>query len=233
VDYTGGFPRYTVLWQNDADLLNKDRTAVTVDSPAAIEAVQWIADLMNRHQVHPKPADLQGKSSEAFFLEGKAAMIPIISSRMGTVARGAQFEVECVHLPQNKKRVTRTACGGTAMPKGSQNPDAGWELERFFGTEEFQWLIAKAGGIIFPAHKKVTESAELFAGGPYPKAPKVTVDAMSYARIEAYTVGYQEMVAAFNTEVNRVWTGESGVRDAMVRAKATMEPILKDALAAK
>lgn len=231
VDYNGGFPRYTVLWQNDADLLNKDRNAVTVDSPASVEALQWIADLMHKHQVHPKPADLNGKGGEAFFLEGRAAMIPIISSRMGTVAKGAQFDVEVVHLPQGKKRVTRTACGGTGMPKGSKKPDAGWELEKFFATEEFQWLIAKAGGIIFPAHKKVTESPDLFAGGTFPTAPKVTVDAMAYARIEAYTVGYQEMVAAFNTEVATIWNGESNVRDAMTRAKATMEPILASALA--
>ena len=231
VDYTGGFPRFTVLWQNDADLLNKDRNAVTVDQPAAIEALQWIADLMHRHQVHPGPADLQGKSGEALFLEGKAALFPVISSRMGTVARGAQFEVEVVHLPQGKKRVTRTACGGTAMPKGSPNPDAGWALESFFATEEFQWLVSKAGGIIFPAHKRVTESPELFAGGPFPRSPKVTVDAMAYARTEAYTVGYQELVAAFTKEADTIWKGESSVRDAMTRAKATMEPILRDALA--
>jgi multiple sugar transport system substrate-binding protein len=230
-DYTGGFPRYTVLWQNDADLLNKDRTAVTVDQPAALEALQWIADLMLRHQVHPKPADLTGTNSEQLFLQGKVAMLPSISSRMGTVAKGAQFEVEVVHLPQNKKRLTRTACGGTAMPKGSKNPDAGWELEKFFATEDFQWLIARAGGIIFPAHKKVTDSPELFAGGPYPKAPKVSVDAMAYARTEAYTVGYQDLVAAFNKEVETVWKGESSVKDAMTRARATMDTILKDALA--
>ena len=33
VDYNGSFPRYTVLWQNDADVLNKDRTAVPSTSP--------------------------------------------------------------------------------------------------------------------------------------------------------------------------------------------------------
>ena len=114
VDYNGGFPRFTVLWQNDADLLNKDRNAVTIDRPEAIEAMHWIADQMLKPPRAPRPRPTwQGKSGEAFFLEGRAAMIPVISSRMGIVARGAQFEVEVVHLPQGKKRVTRTACGGT------------------------------------------------------------------------------------------------------------------------
>ena len=52
-------------------------------------------------------------------------MWPSISSSMGTVARNAQFEVEIFHLPQGK-RVTRTACGGTAPAlKASKNPEAG------------------------------------------------------------------------------------------------------------
>lgn len=54
---------------------------------------------------------------------------------------------------------------------------------------------------------------------------------MAYAWTEAYTVGYQDLVAAFNKEVDTVWKGEPGARDAMTRAKAAMDPILKDALA--
>jgi multiple sugar transport system substrate-binding protein len=230
VDYNGGFPRFTVLWQNEGDILNKDRNQVTIDKPEAVEAFTWIADQTLKTRVHAGPLDLQGKGSEAFFLEGKAAILPALSSRMGTIAKGAQFEVEVIHLPQGKKRVTRTACGGTALIKGGKNTDAAWELEKFFGTEEFQWLQAKVGGIIFPAHKKVAESPELFTGAPFPKSPKVTVDAMEYARIEPYTVRYVDMVSAMNKEVDTIWKGESNVKDALTRAKAAIEPILQDAL---
>ena len=57
-------------------------------------------------------------------------MWPNISSSMGTVAKDAQFEVEIFHLPQGKKRVTRTACGGSRRPQASKNPEAGWAFER-------------------------------------------------------------------------------------------------------
>jgi multiple sugar transport system substrate-binding protein len=230
-DYHGGFPRFTVLWQNGGDILNKDRNAVTIDRPEAIDAFTWIADQTLKSRIHAGPNDLQGKSAENFFLEGKAAMFPGISSRMGTIAKGAQFEVEVVHLPQGKQRVTRTACGGTAVMKDSKNQEAGWALEKYFATEEFQWLIAKAGGIIFPAHKKVTDSPELFTGQQFPAAPKVTVDAMSYARVEAYTVRYPDMITALNKETDTIWKGESNVKDALTRAKTAIEPILQEALA--
>ncbi len=230
VDYNGNFPKFTVLWQNEADLLNNDRTQVTIDRPEAVEAISWIADQMLKSRVLAGPADLQGRGAEQFFLDGKAAMLPSISSRMGIIATGAQFEVELAHLPQGRKRVTRTAVGGTAMIKGSKNPDAGWELEKFFAADEFQWLMAKVGGIIFPAHRKVAESPDLFASGTFPKNPKVSVDAMAYARTEPYTVRYPDMSNALNKELDAVWQGQSSVKDALMRAKAAIEPILQDAL---
>ena len=66
----------------------------------------------------------------------------------------------------------------------------------------------RAAGIIFPAHKKVTEFPEVFAGGPFPRSPRVTVDAMAYARTEPYVPLYDDLVAAYNREIGSVWTGE-------------------------
>src|SRR5687767_2580812 len=222
----------SVLWQNGADILNKDRNAVTIDRPEAIEAFTWIADQVQKAKLHPAPADMAGKSAEQMFFDGKAAMIPTYSSRAGTIAKTAQFEVEAVHLPAGKQRVNRTACGGVAMGKASKAPDATWEFLKYIAGEEFQWSMARVGGIIFPGHKKVANSPELFATGAFPKNSKVVVDAIGYARIEPYTVRYLDMKGVLGTELNKVWTGESGVRDAMVRAKGVMEPILAEAVAA-
>jgi len=219
-----------VLWQNGADVLNKDRNAVTIDRPEAVDALTWIADQITKSRVHPAPADLAGKSAEQFFLDGKAAMLPIYSSRMGNIAKGAQFEVETVHLPQGKQRVNRTACGGSAMTKGGKNPDAAWQFVKYVAGEDFQWLMAKVGGIIFPAHKKVAESPELFASGQFTKSPKVTVDAMSYARTEPYVPRYLDLKAAIVKELATIWNGQSSVKDALTRAKAVADPILADGL---
>lgn len=221
----------SVLWQNGADILNKDRNAVTVDRPESIEAISWIADQLQKTRLHPMPADMQGKSAEQLFFDGKVAMVPPYSSRAGTIAKMAQFEVEAVHLPVGKQRVTRTACGSVAMNKGTKLPDASWEFLKYIAGEEFQWSMARVGGIIFPGHKKVANSPDLFAAGQFPKNSKVVVDAIGYARIEPYTVRYLEIKAALTAELDKVWRGESNVRDAMTRAKAAMDPILADAVA--
>jgi multiple sugar transport system substrate-binding protein len=229
-NYTGDDSWPTVLWQNGADILNKDRNALVIDRPEAAEALTWIADQLTRTRVHPTSADLAGKSAEQFFLDGKAAILPTYSSRMGNIARAAQFEVETVHLPQGKQRSTRTACGGSAMTRMGKSPDATWQFLRYLAGEDFQWLMARVGGIIFPAHKKVAESPDLFAGGPFTRSPRVTVDAMAYARVEPYIPRYLDLKAAIVKELGTIWNGEASVKDALTRARAVAEPILADGL---
>jgi multiple sugar transport system substrate-binding protein len=229
-NYTADDSWPTALWQNGADILNKDRNAVVIDRPEAAEALTWIADQITRTRFHPAAADLGGKSAEQFFLDGKAAMLPTYSSRMGNIARAAQFQVETVHLPQGKQRSTRTACGGSAMTRMGKSPDATWQFLRYLAGEDFQWQMARVGGIIFPAHKKVAESPELFAGGQFTGSPRVTVDAMAYARVEPYIPRYLELKAAIVKELSTIWNGEASVRDALTRARAVAEPILADGL---
>jgi multiple sugar transport system substrate-binding protein len=219
-----------VLWQNGADLLDKDRKLVTIDRPEAVEAVTWLADQITKTKLHQGPGDVGPKGNEQDFLDGKVGMLVALSSRMGIIAKGAQFDVEVVHMPAGKQRVTRTACGGTAMYKGTKAGDGVWEFFKYLSGDDFQWSMAKVGGIIFPAGKKVANDPQLFAG-QFPKSPKVTVDALAYARTEPYIVRYVDMKNEANKQFATIWKGESSVRDALTKAKAAMDPIAADAAA--
>jgi ABC-type glycerol-3-phosphate transport system substrate-binding protein len=116
------------------------------------------------------------------------------------------------------------------MTRAGKTPDASWQLLRFVAGEDFQWLMARVGGIIFPAHKKVTESPDIFATGQFPRSPRITVDAMSYARVEPYVPRYLDLKAAVVKELSTIWSAQSSVKDALVRARAVAEPILADGL---
>ena len=106
---------------------------------------------------------------------------------MGNIAKGAQFEVEIVHLPQGKQRVTRTACGGSAMTKAPRRRTPHGSSCKFLAGEDFQWLMAKVGGHHLPGAQEGRRVAgPLRRPAQFAKSPRVTVDAMAYARIEPY-----------------------------------------------
>ena len=50
----GATPAYMFMWQNGAEILAPDGKTSTVNSPEAVEAVQFMADLVLKHEVSPR-----------------------------------------------------------------------------------------------------------------------------------------------------------------------------------
>ena len=50
----GATPSYMFMWQNGAEILSPDGKTSTVNSPEAVEAVQFMADLVLKHEVSPR-----------------------------------------------------------------------------------------------------------------------------------------------------------------------------------
>ena len=59
------------LWQNGGDVLSADGKTATgyLDSSASIEAIQWIADLVLKYKVAPKPSTLDQLTQQLGFLD--------------------------------------------------------------------------------------------------------------------------------------------------------------------
>ena len=50
----GATPSYMFMWQNGAEILSPDGKTSAVNSPEAVEAVQFMADLVLKHEVSPR-----------------------------------------------------------------------------------------------------------------------------------------------------------------------------------
>ncbi|MDG4825731.1 sugar ABC transporter substrate-binding protein [Asanoa sp. WMMD1127] len=68
------------IWQNGGDVVSPDHKTATgfLDAPAAVEAIQWYADLVLKHKVAPPPSTLEkmtnASDANALFLDGKFGM---------------------------------------------------------------------------------------------------------------------------------------------------------------
>ena len=80
----GATPSYMFMWQNGAEILAPDGKTSTVNSPEAVEAVQFMADLVLKHEVSPRL--LGGEDAEELTIDfsddglivngGLVAMLP-------------------------------------------------------------------------------------------------------------------------------------------------------------
>ena len=228
---TNGFSGITWVmvrtWQNGGDVMNQERTASTMDSPPAVQAIQWVHDLMYKAHAQPTPAD---KVSGAAFNDGTAATEPNISEVVSEVrAAKVSFDWDVMHFPvpqAGAKRVTRSASAAFSVAAGSKHPDDAWLfLSQGLASEAAYEQWAKVG-LWIPPFKPVANSPAFRDPSTPPKNFQVVVDALGYARGEPVTRYWLDVRKAMDSGLAKVWTGTMSAADAAGQIKQQVDAIL-------
>ena len=229
-NYVGGASWWSAVWQNGAEVITPDRKKITLDQPAGVEAIEWIANQILRSQVHPTPAYLREKQLNArqLFLAGRVAMLPDHTNSTPGALANASFDWDVAPMPRNKRHQTRTYSQGYAMGKASKNADAAWEFTKVLSGEESLRIHAQQG-IQFPAHQKLAESLQWTQGRP-PKTPKIMVDTLKYGRLDYFTHWTGNAESALNNTLATVWSGEQAPRAAVRLAQEAAQVALDKAM---
>jgi multiple sugar transport system substrate-binding protein len=215
-----------LTWQNGGDVMNQDRTASTIDSAPAVQAIQWVHDLMYKAHVQPTPAD---KVSGSAFNNGILATEPNISEVVSEVrAAKVSFDWDVMHLPvpTGKPRVTRSASAGFSITSGSKHPDDAWLfLSQGLASEAAYAQWAKVG-LWIPPFKPVANAPAYRDPSMPPKNFQVVVDALGYSRSEPVTRYWLDARKAMDSGLAKVWAGTMSVGDAVAQIKQQVDAIL-------
>jgi ABC-type glycerol-3-phosphate transport system substrate-binding protein len=107
---------FTVVRSNGGDVLDKDQRTLTLDQPAAVEALEAWAALVQRHQVAPPPG-----TAGLTFASGKVPMEFFAQARIGrtrTAAAQAGYAWDVVATPAPKLLVPTMFTNGLQLWKG-------------------------------------------------------------------------------------------------------------------
>jgi len=127
------------LWENGGDIVTPDGKRAVLDSPEAIEALQFYCDLYTKHQVCPTSGLPTVGGEVPFFAAGKSAME--INNQFA-VKRVKQYAPRLldqvgVAVPAWKKRpVVTVYTDWLALSPQSRHPDAAWKLIAFLMEPE-------------------------------------------------------------------------------------------------
>ena len=132
-----------------------------MDSPEVARAVQFYADLYNKYQVAPPPADMNafgGGNSE--FANGKAAMMIFGRWPQGGFKTNPNISLGVVAPPQDKVRANILFWGGFGIATSSLQPETAFKYLSFVSGEPGaqvwkDWAL--------PAVKSVADSSGLSA----------------------------------------------------------------------
>lgn len=179
-------PWASFVYSNGSVVVKADQrgvaTEVTLTEPAAVEALQFLQDLIYQHKVAPTPDAEADMGMQNFFGTGKIAMVIDNPTSAAAYRRFQNIDWDVAPLPVGKGGKRGTGGGGIAwaMAGASKNPDHAWKFLKHITSEKAQLDEVAVGGTT-PSRSKVVNSDAFLKPG----RPK---NAKSFAQAQGYVV---------------------------------------------
>jgi len=213
-----------LIWQNGGDILNADYTKTLLNQPAAIEALQFAADLMYRDKVAPD----HGRSLNQFgdsFKTGISAMTTTGHWMVPEYSQIKSFKWDVAPLPKGKVRATSVNCAGFVIAKATKMPDAAWRFVKYVCGPEGQAELTKLG-FACPVSKKIAYG-DIYLKQATKIKHKVFLDALSYAHIKPSFVGFYQYSQILNEGMDVIWYNKKTAQDEVAELVPKLDALLK------
>jgi len=201
------------------DWLSEDGQEVFIDSPEAIEGIQFYLDCIFKHQMADKPGEC--------FNGGGYAMWNFIhtGSWPGITEAGVHWDVM---VPPKGARPEggELALDSTAIGKGSKNVDAAWNF--------LKYSSGKAGGLVWvaigvpPIRDSVAQETWIPRKGvpEYPVHPEIYFDAMPYNQPVFWAPGSWDAWDSIQKRVDLMLEGKMTVEEGLKEAAQEMRDLI-------
>jgi multiple sugar transport system substrate-binding protein len=196
--------------------MNEEQTALTFNTPGAIAAMQFWADLIHTDKSAPTPAESQAFEQGAW-ISGRIALKQLASWDTPTMAQFAAFNWDVAPWPSGPSgRSTGSFGSGFGITSNSQHTDAGWTyLSEYLSKEgmETMWGTTGRGS---PARKDAYQS--WMDSSVAPEHAEYFLNAMEeYAKTGPpfATLAAPELLDIFGREITLIRSGEKTVEEAV------------------
>jgi len=220
------WPMYIFL--NNASFFTADGKC-GLTTPAAVEALQKMADLTLVENISPTRADLATQSDWDMFIAGKLAMFPVGPWAIGPYQENiTDFEWDIAEHPAMAQKATFLFGNAYAVTSASQNKEAAWEFLKF-ATGIPGGTIRQLGGYEVSPVKFVAESQFLsrLEGKP-PANAHLFLDITSYAYTPPAHPRWNEMYNFIWPELELALLGQQTVQKSLEAACPQVDQILAE-----
>jgi multiple sugar transport system substrate-binding protein len=227
---TWSLPRDVMIYSNGGDAFSPDYK-IHHGEPAAIEAIQQVADLANVHHVAPLTVTLQNLNLTGIqMLASQKLAILIDGSWLLQDIAKQTFKYGAGVLPKMKNAVTEAQAHMHMIHKDTKHPDEAWKLLAFLSSDDYQLGLIKVG-LWLPSHTSLLTDegiSKWLTPGVHPDGYKqIATDYLGKAaRNYFYPAGFSAADQILTSALDPAWVGKSSVKDALtpeVIAKAEAE----------
>ena len=211
-----------IIESNGGEVIDDDQTmCMLTDGTAAIDTIQFMVDMIDKHKVSPPAGEFEGMGSP--FLTGRLAID--FGLEIGQIQyKDAPFGWSNQLIPVGSaKRVNYGGANGFVVSSPTEAPDASYTLVKF--------LTAQAGPILYigtgliPVRKDLAAAPAFLQQPPPPDDYSVWAKAVEYSD-HNYGRGYNEWQSAKNNALQAAFLGDVTVEEAVEDACQGMDAAL-------
>jgi multiple sugar transport system substrate-binding protein len=213
------------LWvtQNGGTILDDMRnpSQCTLDEPAAVEGLQFFADLMENGYAMRSSELNQAGGDAGVFQSGQAAMIIQNASRISQFnAADMNYDVVVNPLPADGRRTNSAAGAAWVMSAQSDNKDAAWTFLQWLQSTEGGQRLYTESGEMFPALRSTAQSSAFLEmeAKPENRQAFLTEGENAEPLRNGYFAEWNELSSSIiSPGLEQVWAGEISVEDAVAQ----------------
>ncbi|NMB12714.1 MAG: sugar ABC transporter substrate-binding protein [Firmicutes bacterium] len=208
----------SLIKSNGGQVLSSDFSTCELNSPEAIEATQFLVDMINKHEVSPSPALLLQGAPDPF-LTGRVAMRVAGSYFIDTYRTIKAFDWDITMVPQNSKTGIRSIYGGpdsVVIGSKTKYPKEAWEFVKFIIGKN-RTVESFMGGKV-PIYKPLAYSDGWLEIGKKPENKRAILDSAQHVQGADFSSQWAEWrMTVMNNELQPAFLGEKPV-DACIKS---------------
>ena len=212
------------------EVLTPDLKKFGLSLPSGYEPLQWAADLINKHRVHPSMAYTRqtGNSASNLFVGGRLAMLAGGGNWNTYRTQISSFQWDIVPYPKGKARRGHTATPLLFMiPTGTKSPEQAFTFLMHLVSNDAQKILAAKGFRMPP--KKAQANGPLWLRPELPpKNQKLWAEAMDGATWEPAIPQREKLRRTYRPALSPIWDGQQTAQDAMKSVEAQCNAVLQE-----
>lgn len=209
---------YPWVFQNGGEIFDDKANKFLLNSEPSVEALQWLADLINKEKVALGPI----WGGDAFKKE-TAAMYPY--GRWLSQFQDAKFRWNVAPLPKGRQAATVLIWLAYGIAANARHKEEAWEFLKFLITPEIQ-AVNTAEGQALSALPEL-EQLPMFQNAPPRGHYGVFAGGIPYAHPVPYADNNGPISTAIWNALYPVWLGKTTAKQAMDSIAGRVENLLK------
>ena len=213
------------------DYVNKERTKTTLNTPGAVETMQWLVDLVLKHKVHPAVGDTTSLGAGNWWNLGKIGIRQGGTGTLGTTLTAKpDFEWDMFVTPKAPKTGKRAITANEnpmVVTNNTKNPEAAYRFVAYQADKYSQDLVGRFR-INMPSLKQSAADPAGWLSTP-PPMMKLSLEQMKHAGTLSFHLNWAQWYAEITNQLLPAFRGEMSVKEACDKATQVGDSLLRGA----